>query len=85
MTLKEEQEQEMWDKVNRLHDHIVGYDGVKGLSEKFDDLAEKNDSEHEDMRRNHGRLSKRFYMLIAFLIGSGILGGSIAGALLGGG
>ncbi|KKN74743.1 hypothetical protein LCGC14_0387850 [marine sediment metagenome] len=85
MALTEEQEQEMWDKVNRLHDHIVGYDGVRGLSEKVAESVEKNDDDHEDMRINHSRLSKRFYMLVAFLVGSGILGGSIAGAMLGGG
>ena len=81
MALTPEQEQEILTKVARLHDHIVGYDEVKGLSEKFDEQTEKNNEEHAEIRKNHSNLKRKFWMLVAFLVGSGVISASVLSAM----
>ena len=46
---------------------------IAGLAERHNNLADK-----------HFKLSRNFWMLVAFLVGAGILGGSIIQALIGG-
>lgn len=71
---EKEQFDEMRDTLTALNTVILGTDGYNGLAQEVKDIA-----------KGYGNLKRRFYMLIAFLVGSGVLGGSIAGALLGGG
>jgi len=62
--------EELEKKVNDIHGVLLGVNGYPGLAKRFEELSD-----------SHYKLKRNFYMLVAFLIGSGILSASIITAL----
>ena len=56
---------------------IKGMNGKGGLLNHVDD----HDHEFESVYERHNKLSRNFWMLVGVLVGSGVIGGSIWGAL----
>lgn len=78
------------DRIVELHTVLLGADGEGGFIEEvrrqntenagaLKDLYKK----HDNLSNKHNNLSRKFYWLVGFLIGSGILAGSIAGTIIG--
>lgn len=59
--------------VGQLKTLLVGMNGDEGLV-----------GEVKEIGKSHYKLKRNFWMLIAFLIGSGIISGSVIAALSGG-
>ena len=74
LTKEERQiQQETRDTVIELKTILLGKDGDKGLVGVIYDTA-----------KGHSRLKRNFWLLVGFLGGSGVIGGSIYGLLNGG-
>lgn len=70
--IREDQKQIREDQI-KVNTVLLGVDGSPGLVEEVQDLA-----------RGYGKLKRNFWLLIGFLGGTGIIGGSIYGVLNGG-
>lgn len=57
-----------------MHTVLLGADGAEGLVEEVKSLA-----------RGHGKLKRNFWILVGTLMGSGVIGGSVAGLMNAGG
>ena len=55
-----------------IHTVLLGANGAEGLVEEVKSLA-----------KGHGKLKRNFWMLVTFLIGSGIISGSVVAAMNG--
>lgn len=56
-----------------MHTVLLGADGAEGLVEEVKSLA-----------KGHGKLKRNFWILVGTLVGSGVVGGGIAGLMSGG-
>ncbi len=56
-----------------LHTVLLGANGAEGLVEEVKSIA-----------KGYGKLKRNFWMLVGILVGSGVIGGSVAGLLSGG-
>ena len=56
-----------------LHTVLLGANGAEGLVEEVRSIA-----------KGYGKLKRNFWTLVGILIGSGIIGGSVAGLMSGG-
>ena len=72
------------EKLDETHDAsiqvktvLLGANGDDGLCGEVKRLAER----HYELAASHNKLKRNFYGLITFLAGSGVLGGSLWGAL----
>ena len=66
-----EQIEETHDTVLNLKAVLLGVNGSPGLVKKVEDFCEQMTK----LKEKQDNLDKRFWILIAFMIGSGILGG----------
>ena len=56
-----------------LHTVLLGANGAEGLVEEVKSIA-----------KGYGKLKRNFWTLVGILVGSGVIGGSVAGLLSGG-
>ncbi len=59
--------------VLKDHTTLFGQNGDRGLIGKVDDAC----AENKKIGERHSKLNRNFWILVAFLAGSGVLGGSI--------
>jgi len=74
MALNKEEREKLdatYDLVKELKIILLGKNSDKGLMGDFLNVA-----------RSHWSLRRNFWILVAFLVGSGIIGGSLIGALI---
>ncbi|MDD5513446.1 MAG: hypothetical protein PHD09_06735 [Candidatus Omnitrophica bacterium] len=65
------------DTVIELRTILLGANGSPGLCKK----VEKATEELVEVHKNHSDLKRKFYILVAFMVGSGVLGTGIWAAL----
>lgn len=61
---------ETHDSVNQLHDALLGIDGKGGIINRVQCLED-----------NYAKLNRNFWILVALLVGLGIIGGGIVGLI----
>lgn len=57
-------------KINDIHNVLMGVDGYPGMVQRFEELV-----------KSHYSLKRLVYSALAFLAGSGVLGGGIWGII----
>jgi len=69
--------QETHKTVIELKVVLLGINGDEGLIGKVNELS----ASHNCLREKHNRLSKSFWIVVGFLVGTGVLGTGIWGLL----
>lgn len=66
------------DEFQRLQASLMDIlDRLKGVETRLDILLPTIKEELQYLQRDHSKLKRNFWMLVAFMLGSGLLGGSL--------